>query len=300
MTTRRQFVAAAALAAPAALAQQKKQLISLAAWSMSGSFFQGGWKLLELPGILAKKHGITALEHVNQFFETPTLGYIQKLNKVCADNGVKQTILMVDGEGSTAAVDRAERKKAEIFHRKWIDVAAELGCHSVRCNFYGGAEKWAEDKDLVKRGAETFNWMLDYAKPTGLNIIVENHGRASSDPDILVALVKAVNNPKFGLLVDLGNWNQGADRYANVKKVLPYHRGLSVKGSYGPDADPAFDMVKLMKTALEGGYVGYWGIEVTPRRQRGQKISTPDLLAMEEKTINEVKAIIQQTVPGAV
>lgn len=282
------------------MAQDKKQMISLAAWSMSGSFFQGGWKLLELPGILAKKHGITALEHVNQFFETPTLGYIQKLNKVCAENGVKQTILMVDGEGSTAAVDRAERKKAEIFHRKWIDVAAELGCHSVRCNFYGGLEKWAEDKDLVKRGAETFTWMLDYAKGTNLNIIVENHGRASSDPDILVALVKAVNNPKFGLLVDLGNWNPGADRYANVKKVLPYYRGLSVKGSYGPDTDPAFDMVKLMKTALEGGYTGYWGIEVTPRRQRGQKISTPDLLAMEEKTINEVKALIQQTVPGAV
>lgn len=59
-------------------------------------------------------------------------------------------------------------------------------------------------------------------------------------------------------------------------------------------------MVKLMKTALEGGYVGYWGIEVTPRLQRGQKLPAADLLAMEEKTINEVKAIIQQTVPGAV
>jgi sugar phosphate isomerase/epimerase len=300
MTTRRQFVAGAALAVPAALAQQNKQMISLAAWSMSNSFFQGGWKLLELPGILNKKHGITALEHVNQFFETPTLGYIQKLNKACADNGVKQTILMVDGEGSTAAIDSAERKKAAIFHRKWIDVAAELGCHSVRCNFYGGLEKWTEDKDLVKRGAETFNWMLDYAKGTNLNIIVENHGRASSDPDILVALVKAVNNPKFGLLVDLGNWNPGADRYECVRKTLPYHKGLSVKGSYGPNADPAFDMVKLIKTALDGGYVGYWGIEVTPRLQRGQKLPAADLLAMEEKTINEVKAIIQQTVPGAV
>lgn len=299
MTTRRHFVAGAALPAVAAMAQQKKQMISLAAWSMSNSFFQGGWKLLELPGILAKKHGITALEHVNQFFETPTLGYIQKLNKVCADNGVKQTILMVDGEGSTAAVDRAERKKAEIFHRKWIDIAAELGCHSVRCNFYGGAEKWAEDKDLVKRGAETFTWMLDYAKGTNLNIIVENHGRASSDPDILVALVKAVNNPKFGLLVDLGNWNPGADRYACVRKTLPYHKGLSVKGSYGANADPAFDMVKLMKVALDGGYIGYWGIEVTPRIQRGQKLPAADLLAMEEKIINEVKALIQQTVPGA-
>jgi len=189
MTTRRQFVAGSA-AMTAAFAQGQKNTISLAAWSMSGSFFQGGWKLLDLPAILNKKHGITALEHVNQFFESPMLSYIQKLNKACADNGVKQTILMVDGEGSTAAVDRAERKKSEIFHHKWIDIAAELGCHSVRCNFYGGAENWKEDKDLVKRGAETFQALVAYAKGTNLNIIVENHGRASSDPDILVALVK--------------------------------------------------------------------------------------------------------------
>lgn len=283
----------------AAFAQGRKHTISLAAWSMSGSFFQGGWKLLELPAILNKKHGITALEHVNQFFENPTLNYIQQLNKVCADNGVKQTILMVDNEGSTAAVDKAERKRSEIFHRKWIDIANELGCHSVRCNFYGGPENWKEDKDLVKRGAESFLGMLEYAKGTNLNIIVENHGRASSEPDILVALVKAVNHPKFGLLVDLGNWNPGADRYANSKQILPYHKGLSVKGTYGANLDPAFDMVKLMKVALDGGYTGYWGIEVTPRRERGQKISTPDLLALEEKTINEVKALVQQTVPGA-
>ncbi len=298
MTTRRQFVAGSA-AMTAAFAQGQKQMISLAAWSMSGSFFQGGWKLLDLPAILNKKHGITALEHVNQFFESPMLSYLQKLNKACADNGVKQTILMVDGEGSTAAVDKAERKKSEIFHHKWIDIAAELGCHSVRCNFYGGAENWKEDKDLVKRGAETFQALVAYAKGTNLNIIVENHGRASSDPDVLVALVKAVNNPKFGLLVDLGNWNPGADRYANVKKILPYHKGLSVKGTYGANLDPDFDMVKLMKVALEGGYTGYWGIEVTPRRARGEKIATSDLLAMEEKIINEVKALIQQTVPGA-
>jgi sugar phosphate isomerase/epimerase len=298
MTTRRQFVAGSA-ALTASFAQGQKQTISLAAWSMSNSFFQGGWKLLDLPVILNKKHGITALEHVNQFFESPMLSYCQKLNKVCADNGVKQTILMVDGEGSTAAIDKAERKKSEIFHHKWIDIAAELGCHSVRCNFYGGLEKWNEDKDLVKRGAETFQALVEYAKGTNLNIIVENHGRASSDPDILVALVKAVNSPKFGLLVDLGNWNPGADRYANVKKVLPHYKGLSVKGSYGPGADPAFDMVKLMKVALDGGYHGYWGIEVTPRLQRGQKLPAAELLAMEEKTINEVKAIIQQTVPGA-
>lgn len=98
--TRRSVLAAPALAAAAA--QAPKQGVSLAAWSFSGSFFQGKWKLLELPGILRDKLGITALEHVNQFFENPVLTYLQRLKKSCADAGVESTILMVDNEGGTA------------------------------------------------------------------------------------------------------------------------------------------------------------------------------------------------------
>jgi sugar phosphate isomerase/epimerase len=270
--------------------------ISLAAWSFSGSFFQGKWKLLELPGILRNQLGIEALEHVNQFFENPTLNYLQKLKRACEDAGVRSTILMVDNEGSTAAVDKQERMQAAIAHRKWIDIANYLGCISVRCNVYGGATDWKQDPDLASRAAETIHWMLDYAKGSNLDIIVENHGRASSDPDILVALVKKINHPKFGLLCDLGNWNPGADRYANVRKILPYARGLSVKGTWGTGLDTAFDAEKLVRTALEGGYSGWWGLEVTPRRPRDRKLPPGEQFALEVKTVLEAKAITDRVV----
>jgi sugar phosphate isomerase/epimerase len=287
------------LAAPAALAaaQSARQGVSLAAWSFSGSFFMGKWKLLELPGILRGKLGITALEHVNQFFENPMLGYLQRLRQSCQDAGVQSTILMVDNEGGTAALSKAERELAARAHRKWIDIAHYLGCHSVRCNVYGHAEDWKNDKDLVDRAAETMHLMLDYAKGSGLNIIVENHGRASSDPDILVALVKKVNHPNFGLLCDLGNWNPGADRYAAVRKTLPYAKGLSVKGTWGADLDPAFDAEKLVRTALEGGYVGWWGLEVTPRRRPGAlRPPVDEQFDNEVRTVLEAKAIVDRVV----
>jgi sugar phosphate isomerase/epimerase len=290
------FSAAALAGMPAASAAKPQAGISLAAWSFSGSFFQGKWKLLEMPGILRERLGIPALEHVNQFFENPTLNYLQKLRKAFADNGVKSTILMVDHEGSTAAVDKAERKQSEIQHRKWIDTAHYLGCDSVRINVYGGPPDWKQDKDLVDRAAETIHWMLDYAKGSGLNIIVENHGRSSSDPDVLVALVKKVNHPKFGLLCDLGNWNQGDDRYANVRKTLPYARGLSVKGMLGPNADPAFDMEKLVRTALDNGYSGWWGLEVGPRVPRDAKLSADERFELETKTILAAKALVERVV----
>ncbi|MCL4782924.1 MAG: sugar phosphate isomerase/epimerase [Bryobacterales bacterium] len=273
------------------------QAISLAAWSFSGSFFKGKWKLLEMPGILRDKLGITALEHVNTFFENPTLIYLQKLNKAFKDAGVRQTILMVDGEGSTASPDAAERKLAAVCHRKWIDTAHYLGCHSVRINMHGGARDWKQDPDLTKRAAETIHNMLTYAKGTNLNIIVENHGQASSDPDVLVRLVKDVNDPKFGLLCDLGNWNPGTDFYANSRKTLPYAKGLSVKGTWGADKDPNFDAEKLVKTAYDFGYKGWWGLEVTPRRPRtAPALSADDQFALEVKTILEAKAIVERVV----
>jgi sugar phosphate isomerase/epimerase len=293
---RRQFLlsSAAAFAPGDGL---NRQAVSLAAWSFSASYFLGKWKLLELPGILRNRLQIDALEHVNQFFENPTLNYLSKLKKACADAGVRSTILMVDNEGSTASADKAERELSVTAHRKWIDIAHYLGCLSVRCNVYGGAANWKTDTGLVDRAAESMLAMLRYAEGSGLNLIVENHGRASSDPDVLLALVKKVNHPRFGLLCDLGNWNEGDDRYANSRKILPYARGLSVKGTWGPDLDPAFDAEKLVKLALDGGYVGHWGLEVTRRRLAGApRLGADEQFEMEVKTVLEAKAIVDRVV----
>lgn len=297
------FTRRALLASVPALAMQAAadtpQGVSLAAWTFSGSFFKGKWKLLDMPGILRDTLGISAFEHVNQFFENPTLEYLQRLNRAFRDAGVKQTILMVDNEGATAAFDPAERKQSAIAHRKWIDIAQYTGCHSVRCNVRGHKEDWSQDPDLVKRAAETMHAMIEYAGPDGPNIIVENHGRASSDPDILVRLVKEVNHPQFGLLCDLGNWNPGEDRYAASRKILPYAKGLSVKGTWGAQTDPGFDAEKLVRTALEWGYRGWWGLEVAPQRPRtAPALSAEDHFALEVKTTLEAKAIVERVVLG--
>ena len=295
--TRRNLLLTPAVLAGIASSAAEPNRISLAAWSFSGSFFLGKWKLLDLPGVLRDKLNIQALEHVNQFFENPTLSYLQKLKRACSDNGVRSTILMVDQEGATASPDKAERMQSAITHRKWIDIAHYLGCISLRHNVYGGAADWKQDRDLADRAAETIHNMLDYATGSGLNIIVENHGGASSDPDVLLALVKKVNHPQFGLLCDLGNWNKGDDRYANARKILPYARGLSVKGTWGPNLDPAFDCEKLVRTAFDGGYSGFWGLEVTPPRRAGEpKLSPNEQFDLEVQTVLGAKAITERVV----
>ena len=228
--TRRRFLSTPLAAAAAAAAQSPKDDISLASWSLVRSFRAGKWKNLDLPRILREELGINGLEYVNTFFENPTMRYLQQLKQNCTDHGVTSVLIMVDGEGDTAALDRRERMQAAVAHRKWVDIAHYLGCHAIRCNMRGGRKEWKQDADLVSRAAEAFQDLLDYSEDSGLNIVIENHGGASSDADLLAALMKKVGNPRFGTLPDFGNFNEGDDRYEATRKLMPYALGVSVKG----------------------------------------------------------------------
>jgi len=285
-SSRRQFIATASSVLAAQTTAQDR--ISLAAWSFNRAFRAGQWKNLELPRIIKEKLGIDALEYVNQFFENPTLSYLRKLKKNCADNGVTSVLIMVDEEDPTASPDAAERRAAAVAHRKYVDMAHFLGCHAIRCNMRGGASDWKQDADLVKRAAESFRDLVAYARGSGVKILIENHGGGSSDADVLVSLMKAVNDPQFGMLVDLGNWNKGDDQYAAIQKVLPWAKGISVKDI------PGWDLPKKLRMCMDSGFHGFWGIESNGRPPEGA--SPEQVFESEVQAALRMKAVIEQVV----
>ncbi len=293
--TRRTFLgttAAAALAAP----RPSQDDISLAAWSLNRSFFEARrWKNLDLPRIAREQFNINGIEFVNQFFENPTLSYLRQLKKNGEAYGVQFVLIMVDSEGDMSARDKKERMDAAIAHRKWVDIAHYLGCHAIRCNMGGPRENWAGDKDLISRAAESFNNLLEYARGANLNVVIENHGGASSNADVVVALMKAVDNPNFGTLPDFGNINPGDDREEVVRRLVPYAKGISVKGSWLEDGTPAFDLEKLIRFCQDAGYHGFWGIESSYGRRRrapGQPAPTPEKLTPDQIWEREVKGVL--------
>lgn len=311
--TRRAFLATstAALASGMITAAERptKDDISLAAWSLNQSFFVGKrWKNLDLPRIAREQFNISGLEFVNQFFENPTLEYQNELKRNLNTHGVTPVLIMVDDEGNLAAVERQERIQAAIAHRKWIDIASYLGCHAIRCNMGGATKDWKSDADLVARAAESFNDLLEYASDADLNIVVENHGGASSDPDILVSLMKAVGSDHFGTLPDFGNINSGDNREEVVRKLVPYAKGISVKASWAADGtNPGWDLDSLLKICMESGYHGFWGIESGMAREGGPagtsagqpalKDLTPDQIWDNEcKAVRLTKAAIERVV----
>ncbi len=240
--------------------KMKKFEISLAAWSVHRMFYAGKLKQLDMPALCRKTFGIGGLELVNTFFPSPTYRYCKDLAARAADHDVKILLIMCDAEGDFCAADKKERAQAVRNHRKWLDIAQVLGCHSIRCN--SGHAK-PGDQDAIKRCAESFAALCELARPDKINVLIENHWGLSSDPDSLLAVIRQADDPLLGTLPDFGNFPEEVDRYRAVKLMMPHAKAVSAK-CYDFDEqgnDTRIDYGRMMKIVLDAGYAGYVGIE---------------------------------------
>jgi hypothetical protein len=80
--------------------------------------------------------------------------------------------------------------------------------------------------------AEACGNLTEYGEQHHIAIICENHGGPSSNPDALLALIKAVNKPTFGTLPDFGNFptdrksgKYTIDVYEAIARMMPSAKG---------------------------------------------------------------------------
>lgn len=273
--SRRDLFSSAGLAAlpfaPRSLsADTPKFRISLAEWSLHRAIEARLLTNLDFPRIAREQFGIEGLEFVNQLWEAPTEEYLGRLKTNMRTAGSKAVMIMCDGEGMMGHPEHPVRMQAASNHRKWVDAAAELGCHSIRTNMYPGSEPTtaAQVGEFIKYCAESFTDLCQYAKSRGLNVIVENHGGISSNPDVVIRLLKAVNLPNFGTLPDFGNFPKEINRYEAVQKLMPYAKGASFKCyDFGPDGkETTMDLDRMMKIVLDSGFHNWVGIEYEGER----------------------------------
>lgn len=259
-----------------ALGQEKKFRTSLAEWSLHKSIRSRLMSNMDFPQVAREQFGIGGLEFVNQLWEAPTQAYIARLKGQMTKFDVTGVLIMCDGEGAMGHTEQKERLKSADLHRKWVDYAAELGCKAIRMNMYGEkeAKSPAEIDEFLKRCQESFTRISQYGAQNGINICIENHGGLSSDPDILVRLMKMVNLPNFGTLPDFGNFPKGVDKHAAVEKLMPYAKGVSFKCfEFGADGkETTIDMDRMMQIVGQSGYgksgTSNWvGIEYEGQRQ---------------------------------
>jgi hydroxypyruvate isomerase len=237
-----------------------KDDISIAQWALVDEIRAGKWKNLDFPRIAREDFGVNGIEFVNTLFEVPTENYLKQLRKNAKDHGITMVLIMCDAEGDGAADTKEGQKQFAINHRKWVDIAHYLGCHAVRTNCRGPQN--ADKKEALKWAADAYNQLLEYSKPAGISIVIENHGGVSNDADWMVELMKKVNNPLFGTYPDWRQPSTDFDNYTYLEKTLPYAKGMSYRNQ--PTEELTAKMIKLSK---DGGYKGWYGIESSGREE---------------------------------
>ncbi|WP_256007531.1 sugar phosphate isomerase/epimerase family protein [Pedobacter deserti] len=237
--------------------------ISLAEWSFHNALFGGKMTNLEFPVRAKKDFGIDIVEYVSPFFNKKERdsAYLKELLSITKGEGVKNHLIMVDGEGDLGDLNQEARIKAVENHYKWVDAAKVLGCKTIRVNAAGRGSA----DDVKKAAVDGLGRLSEYGKKNKINIIVENHGGYSSDGQWLADVMKQVNNAYCGTLPDFGNFRISAektyDKYQGVKELLPYAKGLSAKtydfDEAGNEANIDYDrMFKIIREAKWSGIIG--------------------------------------------
>jgi len=245
--------------------------ISLAGWSLHRSVGEGEGKIphLEMPRVAREEFGIEAIELVSTMLASRDAAYVRQLAKNAADHDVKILLIMVDGEGEIASEDAAKRADAVARHSRWIDIAADLGCHSIRLNWHGApadvVSRPRECKAVIDRSAPAFRQLCDYGDGKNVNVLIENHGGPSSYPEAMVQLMLAVDHPRFGTLPDFGNFPADVDRYRATDLLMNFAKAVSAKCNDFDDEtgeETGMDYGRLIEIVVDKhDYHGYIGIE---------------------------------------
>ena len=259
--------------------------ISLAEWSLHRTIRKNEMTNLDFPKVSKEKFGITALEYVNQFFKNKAQDqkYLTELKKRCDDLGVKSVLIMIDGEGHLGEADETKRQQVIDNHKKWVEAAKFLGCHSIRVNAHG---KGKTDKEKAANTTKGLRGLSEFGKAHGINVIVENHGGLSSNGKWLAGVLKNVGLDNCGSLPDFGNFHS-YDRYLGIKELMPFAKGVSAK-SHDFDAEgneTKTDYLKALKLVLDAGYRGYVGVEY-----EGGKLSEEDGIIATKKLLVKARA----------
>jgi sugar phosphate isomerase/epimerase len=262
------LVATAGLASPLfAAAKEPIFRLSLAEWSLHRSLYAGKLQHLDFPRVAKKDYDFDAIELVNSFFQDKArdAAYLGHFKSRADDLGVKTLLIMCDGEGELGSTDAKKQDLAVDNHRRWLDAASALGCHSIRVNASGGGGGTSEEQ--AARTADGLRRLCEAAAPMKLNVLVENHIGLSCNAAWLVGVMKRVNMANCGTLADFQNFDlpdgKPYDRYKGVAELMPFAKAVSAQTTaFDADGQPkGADFRRLLKIMVDSGYRGYVEVE---------------------------------------
>lgn len=103
-----------------------------------------------------------------------------------------------------------------------VDIASDMGVKRIRHDVARSAGKYETFENALPVIADACRKITEYASAKGIKTMVENHGFFAQDSDRMEMLFKAVDNPNFSLLTDMGNFMcADEESSAAIKRVAP-------------------------------------------------------------------------------
>jgi len=114
--------------------------------------------------------------------------------------------------GAELLVPAAQQKQVVAQLKRDVDIAAELGCPSMRHDVTRGFDQYKRYRgrktfaQALKVVAPAIREVADYAQAKGVITTVENHGFYMQAAERVEKLLSTVDHPNFALTMDMGNF----------------------------------------------------------------------------------------------
>jgi sugar phosphate isomerase/epimerase len=192
------------------------------------------------------------------FPEKPTAEYLRHLKQLCFRLGLDVSGTAVGND--FCHPEGAERQREIESVKRWIEHAEILGAPVIR--IFSGHPHGTSAEEAHKLAVAAIEECCQYAGEHGVFLALENHGGLTTTAEGVLALVKDVKSPWFGVNLDTGNFHS-ADPYAEIAQLAPYAINVQVKVTVAP-ADgkrQKSDFSRLARIMTDAGYRGYIVLE---------------------------------------
>ncbi len=207
--------------------------------------------------LASEELGVSAVELEDKHIGEPTPARLAGVRDAAARYGLE--IVNIAFMNNFGMADEARRTAEEARTAEWIDVSRRLGSRFLRA-FAG----WPEGDRAARWPAmvSALRHVCALALAAGARLVIENHNHDGfvQTADDVDAIFAAVGSPALGLLLDTGNYLDGAASIARTAaRAWHVHAKFTRVGRDGRDARVDHDAVVRLLGVM--GYEGCVSVE---------------------------------------
>lgn len=306
MSTRRQFLAASAVAltagtSSAARVEEPKRRIRIAVSTYSfWQFRHRDGRDVEKCIDLAGEMGFDGVELLLRQMTDESDGYLQRLKRRAFVNGLDLCGFSTH-QGFLSPKAEVRKKNVDLTNHQ-TELAYKLGIPTMRVNTGTWGTSKNFDELMKNRGIEPpvegykdddgFQWVIDSlgqclktAEKCGVILGLENHWGLGRTPEGVLKIVDALKSPWVQVTADTGNFLE--DPYDRLEKMAPHTVLVQAKTYYGGGLwyTLELDYPRIAKIFRKHGYKGYVSLEFEGKDD--PKTAVPKSLDLLRKAFNE-------------